>query len=123
MLNDRNHVNTLIDEMFASVLEVQINDEENSSESSENSASDKTKIIIGPSDDEEPERVTVNCEPDNVIVINNIENDVGVVPTTVIVIKSDNTEADSKIESDESRCNSAERSKQVNFQNVSCKGF
>ena len=29
MLNDRNHVNTLIDEMFASVLEVSANEEDN----------------------------------------------------------------------------------------------
>lgn len=115
MLNDRNHVNTLIDEMFASVLEVQVNDEENSSESSENSANDTTKIIIGPSVEEDPEIEKINRETDSVIVINNNENDVGAVPTTVIVIKSDNTDVESRRESDESRCNSAERSRQVIF--------
>ncbi|XP_030761255.1 uncharacterized protein LOC115886269 [Sitophilus oryzae] len=70
-LNDRNHVNTLIDEMFASVLEVNSNSDSNRSSLTEN--------II--KDDNE----------NKIIISNNVENSSGDNNLTVIVISDDNS--------------------------------
>lgn len=114
LLNDRNHVNTLIDEMFASVLEVSPNcdDEDDINEGQEiyidniehNSSSislpaDATKIIVR-SDSKErlfQETPANVISQDNVIVIsNNLDEglcsttvtSVEMLPKTVIVIKN-----------------------------------
>ncbi|KAJ8922658.1 hypothetical protein NQ315_007690, partial [Exocentrus adspersus] len=117
MLNDRNHVNTLIDEMFASVLEVHFNDDDNGQ------SNDKMKIIINNTGDYE------NVRFDNGVVVGgggtaNNRADEGEVPKTVIVIKdssdvSGRKEKETKKKQDEvsdsSNTSSAERQKQVKF--------
>ncbi|KAJ8969014.1 hypothetical protein NQ317_007375, partial [Molorchus minor] len=125
MLNDRNHVNTLIDEMFASVLEVQYNDEDalqihsdfdkNGVSEDNKDISDTTKIVISNRSDATYENVKV-------------ENSVGIcdskgedlVPKTIIVIGSNNNDKDEGTVWKDKSCNnsnsnSVERDKQVKF--------
>lgn len=78
MLNDRNHVNTLIDEMFASVLEVSGIDDSDEL---------KTEVTVN---DNETTQITIN---------NNVKEEVSKVdplPKTVIIIKDETTKNDVK---------------------------
>lgn len=122
MLNDRNHVNTLIDEMFASVLEVQFNDDDGAPNQNNNKLStvlsqDKTEIIIKNATEIDYENVKI----DNGVIVSSAIGKSGEsnVPKTVIVIKNDSSDMDDEGEkkkqviSDCSNTSSTERQKQV----------
>lgn len=124
MLNDRNHVNTLIDEMFASVLEVSppYDDEEIDQEqeagindgdrgSSVTLPQDSTKIIVR---SDSKEKIFQQTPPNtilqnNKVVISNSLSDSScsssvtsteMLPKTVIVIKNGDDSADDNISID-----------------------
>lgn len=123
MLNDRNHVNTLIDEMFASVLEVQFNDDggvpnQNNNTLSATLSQDRTEIIIN----NKPEIDYENVKFDNGVIVSsgdNVRSGEGNVPKTVIVIKNDSSDMEGegekkkRVASDSSNTSSTERLKQV----------
>lgn len=124
MLNDRNHVNTLIDEMFASVLEISppYDDEENNQDqeggindgergSSVTVPQDSTKIIVR-SDSKEKvfQESPLNAIlQDNKVVISNSLSDrscsssvtsTEMLPKTVIVIKNGDDSTDDNVSID-----------------------
>ncbi|XP_018565213.1 uncharacterized protein LOC108906452 isoform X2 [Anoplophora glabripennis] len=123
MLNDRNHVNTLIDEMFASVLEVQFSDDNGALNQNNNKLStvlsqDKTEIIINDATEIDYENVRF----DNGVIVSSGNGMSGEsnVPKTVIVIKNDSSDVDDEekkkqVISCSSNTSSAERQKQVKF--------
>ncbi|XP_076255721.1 uncharacterized protein LOC143193400 isoform X2 [Rhynchophorus ferrugineus] len=104
MLNDRNHVNTLIDEMFASVLEV----------TSSNTNSDRSSSSESIVKDANENKIIISSKNENNVIVNKSNSGDNL---TVIVINDDNgsTTADDNKTNIETKSNTSTGERKVKF--------